>query len=456
MWWWEVDEMKEILKLAAARADEADLFYTRTARTLVAFENNKLKEIDTIDHAGVALRVFRQGRLGESCSSNLAAREEIVERALASTEFGDPVKFCLPEPQPVGQLKLVRREAQQWSTEQMVQEGGQILKIIQEYDPSILTSVTFARTLTEVRVLNTRGVDAGYQRLEASFGIVAELVEEKNIIQILKTYRGLVPCADPLRHARECVQEFKVARNTVHIKTGKYPVIFAPSALGDIFMAFVGGINGDQVAKRLSPLTGKLGEKILDERVTIIDDNLHPEGTQSGSVDDEGVPGQRTVLVERGVLKNYLLDLKSAAELGMNSTGNGLRLKRFEYAKSYTVSVGIDFTNLVLAPGAMSYEQMLSATELGLEVHHITGILLGNLLNGDFSGSVEMGFKIQNGRRVGRVKDTMIAGNFYRLFGEQLIALEERQHWSGAFGGTSGAFLLPHGYFRNVDVASKE
>jgi PmbA protein len=226
-------------------------------------------------------------------------------------------------------------------------------------------------------------------------------------------------------------------------------------ALADVLMAFLPAANGKTVAKGMSPLKDKLGRQILDKRITIVDDGLHPDGVCSQPFDDEGLPVRRKNIVKEGVLTTFVNDLKSASQLGAEPTGNGTREKPLERQKTFAAPPSPNVWNVVMEKGSTSYEEMVKGTDLGVEIHSISGILLGNLINGDFSGTLDMAFKIEKGERVGRVKDVMVSGNFYDLFNGRVIDLEASQSWTGSFGGDVGAYLLPHVWLEDVDFASK-
>ncbi|MBN2057074.1 hypothetical protein JW905_19260, partial [bacterium] len=153
---------------------------------------------------------------------------------------------------------------------------------------------------------------------------------------------------------------------------------------------------------------------------------------------------------------SWTTDRQSAATLGIAPTGNGYRAVPFERYKSFGVGIGTDFSNFVMESGDTPLGELRSGIDYGIEIHQINGILLGDLIGGDFSGSLEAAFLIRDGERVGRVKNAMIGGNFFRLFNEQLAGLSADREWSGTFGGCSGAFLLPYVLAGDVDISGTD
>lgn len=448
--------MKTILENSRRYCDACELFDLDTTTTIVGFDDQRLKFIDVSQERGIAIRLMIQDRLAQGYATDIRRLDALIKATSVNAQYCDPVAFRFSTPSHYPLLDLAKPEVLDYPIEKMIGIGEETVKIVKDYDPDIKTMFSISTTNSDLHVMNTYGVDAGYKKAVASYSLSAQLVQPANIIQLMKGWKGLAWTSDPILMAHEMVEDMSLARKTVDFTTGKFPIIFTPSALGDIFMAFVGAVSGDYVAKGMSPLVGKIGEQILDPRITIWDDPLHPEGTFSMPTDDEGTPGFKKNVIENGILKMWLADRRSAAELGIEPTGNGQRNTAFEKTKSFSAGVHTDFTNMVVQPGDVSYSSMLTDIDKGLEVHYITGILLGNLINGDFSGNLEVAYKIENGMRVGRVKDVMIGGNFFNLFKNNLRNIGDRGYWTGSFGGGSGSMFLPHILLDNVDVSARE
>jgi len=275
------------------------------------------------------------------------------------------------------------------------------------------------------------------------------IAEEGNIIDWWEvTYKplsekGYMDIADKL------IENFEILRKNVSIEHGQCPVIFSPMAIPFLFMYLEGGLGGELVRKKLSPLTGKLGQKIFSDKLTIIDDGLLKDGGNTAPFDDEGVLSQKTLLVENGVLKSYLLNLKNSFLLNMPCTGNGLRHKPIMGERSYDVKPGTGFTNVFIQPGDSSYEDMIGDIKNGLLLEISEDIWMGNQETGDFSGTVHIGKKIENGKIIGRVKDVTIAGNIYNLLNEQLVAVGNKIITPNSI---SDAYHVPYLYFKDVSI----
>jgi PmbA protein len=197
--------------------------------------------------------------------------------------------------------------------------------------------------------------------------------------------------------------------------------------------------NGKSVLEGASPLKDKLGEQVFDKKLSLWDDATIAYGVGSYPFDDEGVSGQRLPLVTNGVVTNFLYDLQTAALAGTHSTGNGRRIGGFP---SPAIS------SLILSGGDVSFQAMVEDMKEGLIVEQLMGAEQGNILGGDFGGNVLLGYKVENGEIVGRVKDTMIAGNVYQVL-KELLGIGQEARWVG------GILQTPPLYCSGISVATK-
>jgi PmbA protein len=190
------------------------------------------------------------------------------------------------------------------------------------------------------------------------------------------------------------------------VKTQQAPIVFAPeiarSLIGSIFEA----ATGDAVYRGASFLAGHLGQKIAASSVTVIDDHTIVGGFGTSPFDGEGLPSRRTVVVERGVLTNYLLNTYTARKLGMKSTGNASR--------GLAGNPGTGAGNLYLLAGATPPQEILAGVESGLYVTELLGQGV-NLVTGDYSRGAS-GLWIENGELAYAVQEITIAGNLRQMY----------------------------------------
>ncbi|MHB1700722.1 MAG: TldD/PmbA family protein [Acidobacteriaceae bacterium] len=199
--------------------------------------------------------------------------------------------------------------------------------------------------------------------------------------------------------------------NARRVPTQKVPIVFAAeiarSIMGNIFEA----ANGDAIYRSASFFAGKLGEQVAGENITVIDDGtmVFPDGVGGFGTtpfDGEGLPSRRTVVVERGVLKNYLLNTYTARKLNMKSTGNASR--------GLAGNPGIGAGNFYLEPGEVTPEQLIGDVKQGLYVTETMGFGV-NLVTGDYSQGAS-GLWIENGELAYAVEEITIAGNLKDMY----------------------------------------
>ncbi len=193
--------------------------------------------------------------------------------------------------------------------------------------------------------------------------------------------------------------------NPVKVETRKAPVVFEPTVARGLLDSICDAVHGMSIYRHESFLAGKLGEKVAAETVTIFDDGTLPGLFGSSPFDDEGVRSRRTPVIERGVLKNYLLNSYAARKLGMKTTGNA--------ARGISGNAGIGHGNFFLEKGAQSPEEIVAGIADGFLVTELMGFGV-NIVTGDYSRGAS-GLWIRNGELAFAVSEVTIAGNLKEM-----------------------------------------
>lgn len=212
-------------------------------------------------------------------------------------------------------------------------------------------------------------------------------------------------------------------------------VVFAPQAFEVLGLALRLGLDGKNVLLGSSPLASRLGEVVTDSRFSMTDNPLIDFAARSSRYDGEGVARRVTPLIQDGVLKSFLYDLDTAGRSNTASTGHG---------------PGREPTNWIVQTGNTSYGEMMGGIQEGLLIQRVMGLGQGNVIGGEFSVNVSLGYKIENGEIVGRVKDVMLAGNVYDALSD-IVAVGNDAEWvSGWFNGQ-----FPHIQVGKLSVVAK-
>ncbi len=208
--------------------------------------------------------------------------------------------------------------------------------------------------------------------------------------------------------AEEAVNEALSMLGAKSVKSGDYPVVIRNNAAADLLEAFEGIFSAENVQKNLSLLKGKLNEQIGSEKFTLVDDPFMEGGLASRSFDGEGVASKFKKVVDKGVLKTYFHNLKTAKKDGVETTGNASK-------GSYKSSVGIAPSNLYVEKGEKTLEEMISVMDKGILITELQGLHSGlNSVSGDFSLAA-LGYEIKDGKISKPVEQITVAGNYFEL-----------------------------------------
>jgi PmbA protein len=381
--------------------------------------NVRMGELETLKEAGsrgAGLRVLMGRRMGASYTSDLTPEgiRQMVHSAmdLAELTTEDP-HTGLPETEELGKiesdLKLFSDETAGLPTEERISLAKRAEAAALAVDPRITNSegASFDSSVNGRVFANSRGFVGSYRTSYCSVSAVPVATQNGSMerdywFTIARNYKGL---EDPEAVGRKAAERALRRLGAIKVETQRVPVVFEPrlarSLLGHIFEA----VEGRAIYRKASFLAGKLGEKIADERITLIDDGTIPGLFGSSPFDDEGVPTRRTLVIERGVLKNYLLNSYSARKLGMKTTGNASR--------GITGNAGIGHGNFFIEPGARSPEEMLRGVKNGFFVTELIGGG-ANTVTGDYSRGAA-GMWIRDGELAFPVSEVTIASTMQEM-----------------------------------------
>ncbi|MDQ7793538.1 MAG: TldD/PmbA family protein [bacterium] len=417
---------ERVLEKALARCQAAEVFHRRSVRTPVEFENNRLKQVRTAYSDGLALRVIAAGRVGFSTTTKPGDEEGLVDRALSAAAGGGEARFSFPGPSrlAVDADRFHHAEVAELGLAAMIETGRDFLQRTVAVEPAALAGARLEKEVREVRIVNSSGLDLTYRRTGFMAGFGIELIEGENLLNVWEFRASSdYPAAEIAELQENALEQFRLGRKNVALTTGRYPVILAPHAGRDLLGPFRDCLNGQAVERGISPWGNRLGETLFDPAVHLEDNPLLAGGPLSAPFDDEGWPAQPSPLVRAGMLEGFYLDLKSAAGLGRTSTGNGTR-PGLESIPSPSLS------NVLMAPGQDSYLDLIGGIKLGLFVVHLMGAWAGNLLAGEVNGNVVLGYRIEDGAIVGRVKDCMLSVNAFDALNRGLRGLSRETGWS--------------------------
>lgn len=370
-------------------------------------------EIDTYNSSrsfGVGLRVIVGGKNGYAYTELLEDAETLVRRAMdnaAVIENTDVIPMQGAQSYPT-----VTPPAQPlcgMSEREKIGLALQMERLAKDVDPR------FARaeycgvnsSWTKTGIYNTLGLCAE-ESSENGSAMFYAIAEENGTPQCSGTYRSGVAALDSAAIVKEAVEEACARFGASPVAPGDYPVIMRFDAAEALLGGFSGMFSADAAQKGLSLLAGKENTRIGADCVTIIDDPLHP--IDPSAFDAEGTPSVTKTVVENGVLKTLLHNLKTALKAGVQSTANASRTPG--------TPVSVSPTNFYIQPGEKTLAQLLDDMGNGLLITEISGLHAGlNPVSGSFS-LLANGFLVEGGKLVRPVEQITVAGSFLSLLGD--------------------------------------
>lgn len=406
----EYREFKKALfdEASAAGCEAAETFFVRGE----SFEANVLGgEIDQYEvnrFSGLNLMVKVDGRNGYAYTETLDGAAALVARAAdnaRSIENDDdhPMRGASEYP------KLTEKplKCDSLSERDKIELARKLERATLAGDKRIqrLAFCTVQSGESETFISNTLGLEAhGKKRIFAT--VAVPVSKDGDDIRNGGAIRSNDGALDYEDCAREAVAEAVALHGASPVPAGKYRVLIRYDAMRDMLAAFSSMFSAENAQKGLSLLKDKLGEKVASDSVTITDDPLLPENPRA--FDDEGVPSVRTAVVENGVLRSFLHNLKTAKKAGVDSTSNGGR-------PGAASPVGIMPSNLLIEKGASSYDELVEKLGDGLIITEVSGLHAGlNPVSGEFS-LIASGRLVEGGKIIRPVDQITVGGSFIEL-----------------------------------------
>lgn len=414
--------------------------------TSLKINNRKIKHIKTDYSELMSVRVIKNGRTGIAGSNklNLAEARNILESAEELSKYGQKVGFKLPsKAQSVVKRKVLLSDnkVESINTDNLIDIGKMAIdKVYSDKSGMNLESFDISVGSGQSESTNTNGVNLNESRTMIGFSLQLDKIREGDFFQVYGSKSSIKNDIDFESEIDLILEKVHWGKHIAKIQSGKYPVIFAPEGLSFIVSDLNRYLNGKFINDGSSKLKGKLGKKLFDDRITLIDDATLDYFPGSHNHDDEGVTGRSTILIEKGVVKNFYYDLQEGYKAKTESTGNG--------ARSAFTNASPSPTNSILIAGTREYKKLIKDVKEGILAYYFLGEGQNNPFNGDFQLGLYMGYKIENGEVVGRLKDTAISGNIFDLLKDKIlwISKERERH---------GSLLSPYLCLDNITVLSK-
>ena len=386
--------------------------------------NVRMREVESLKEAGsrgAGLRILIGRKTGSSYTSDFSPEgialllKSAIELADVTTE--DP-HAGLPDPDELGSvegdLRLYSPDVEKLETPLRIETARRAEAAALEADPRIVNSegASFDSHVGRHIFANSRGFAGEYRTSYCSVSVApvakdGDSMERDHWYTLARGFDGL----EPPEHVGQVAAQRALRRlHPVKVETQRAPVVFEPGAARTLLDNLFDAVHGMSIYRHESFLAGKLGEKVASENLTVVDDGTIPGLFGASPFDDEGVPSRRTVVIDRGVLRSYLLNTYAARKLGMKTTGNASR--------GLSGNAGIGHGNFFVEAGVQTPKSILAGVSNGFYVTELMGFGV-NIVTGDYSRGAA-GLWIRGGELAFAVSEVTIAGNLK----DMLLGLE--------------------------------
>jgi len=439
---------ENVVKKAEAKgAKQSEVFQLKEKMTYITVEQGEIKFRERADITGLGLRVLKNGALGFSYTTNLndSGIEKVIEQALsiASVMPRDADFKGFPESKRGSVVKDVYDSAlANLSPEEAVEIVSKMAESARSSVKKVIPTfgVLDSRITTRI-VANSMGIGIEEIGTLISIGLRTLFKSGKKAgngydFESTRKLKELHPVEVGSNAGELAVSSTK----TKKIETIKTTVILEPHAVAGILEPVLAeALLGNLIQEKRSVFAGRMNQKIGRELLSVVDNGTLPGGFSSASFDDEGVPTQETVLIDRGVLLSQLYNTYYARKVGEESTGNAVRRGGYmSGSKPYRNPTTVGATNFIIKSGSSSKAKMIEETEDGVLVTFAVGG--GSPISGDFSTDARNAFKIEHGAIAYPISQAMFTGNILQ-FGKNIVEISKEQKFSG--GLSPGNLLCP-------------
>ena len=408
-----IDKLFE--KASLKGIDEFEIYFLSNLNTSIKIYQGKIENFSNNQNQGISFRGMVDGKMGYSYSESLEDEDidflinEVIENASCIESLDK--QFIYGEKANYTDTITYSSAIENLDTD-LVKD---FLIKMEEYALSIDERVkkvnfcSFAMGSGEKIIKNSKGLEL-HSKENICYTYISVIAEENGIV---KTGSHFQLGRDFSKFDYKELSEVAVKRalkkfGTITLTEVPKTCVIENLAFSSLLGAMSNIFSAEAVQKNISKLKGKLNESVASSIVTLVDDPFLKDGLANSSFDDEGVPTLYKEIIQDGILKTYLYNLKTAYKDGVSSTGNGVK-------GSYKGTVGISSFNLYIKPSDKSFDKMIENIKEGIFITDFAGLHSGlNTISGDFSLAGE-GFYIKDGKIDRPLNQITISGNFFEL-----------------------------------------
>ena len=432
-------------------ADEAEAYAVQAHTWSAYVDDSKIKSVEEKRDLGIAIRVIREGRVGQSTSvvASMADVESCVRSAVRVSRLipSDPVFKHFPSSERPGVwARCSDQNVHELDNQELVSILKDVVKAAHEPGKVKVPNGILRAGRVQARTTNTNGVDVCRDSTLVYMHVTSMTEGDRPGEGTEVFYSPRIRELEPGAIGKRLKEKAKAASKAEAFSgRSTLDVIIDPNELAEMMQGSVlFALSMENVNRRRSGWVSKVGEQVASKGFDLVDDPGDERGMLSTPFDDEGVPTRRKELIKDGVLRGFVNDSYNSYLSGQPMTGNGLRRSPIEPLGQWRIPVGVGGVNVVLRKGDKSVDDIVSATDKGLLVEKFAAPNV-HPLTGGFGLEVRCGHLIQNGRISKTIKHCLAVGNMFD-------ALKRVRH-IGNDATTTFNCILPSVSFADIELA---
>ncbi len=407
---------EKIIETAKDKLDACEVCFVSSESKEAEFASNKLKNSKGKGSRSVAVRGFLKGKMGFYATSDLGSVDEIIAKTLELAKEGSSCEIELPADFGKASTDVYDEKIAGLPPADHVKIGRELIDMVREHYPVFLNEANLWTEVEKVFLLNSSGGRGDFTRTAITSLIAPSRADESGFLEVYEfDFFSKFPPGGFGYVAQRAIDKLKFCEHDAKAETGEYDILLMPKATA-IFGPLQLALNARSVLKGYSPWKDKLGEKVMDERIEIVDDPLIAGHIGSQPFDDEGTPSRKKTIIGNGVLNVFINDLFSAGKLGFEPTGNAFR-------QGAGAEPRASASTLFFREGEKDFDTLVAGIKKGVIVDEIMGAHQASPFSGDFSVSIGLGWLVEDGEIIGRIKDTMLGGNIFTWLRDNLIEI---------------------------------
>ena len=408
---------------ARKSVDQAEVYAVRRRTAQVRFSEGALALVAHRDTSACALRVIAKGRLGASFGQS-SAQAGLLEDAIAAAAYGQEASFSFAPAQEYPPVQGSDPVSGSPSASDLIDLAVDVRERIARVAPDAVVNLLCEAECGERSIETTEGAATEETFARTTLGVEVPFPSRATDVGATARLIFAGPVDVPDAWIDDLLERWRWGTSASVPTSGRLPVLLTPYTSHLLTLTLAACLGSDSVSRGASPLGDKVGEQILSDRLTIREDPTYAGLSFARSFDDEGVAVQPRAIIERGVLRSFLTDLRGAADLGQSSAGNAAR--RTMFSEKIEDAPVPSWLGAIIEPGEDPWRDLMGGIDEGLLVTRLSGLHSSNLLQGQYAVKAD-GFHIRNGEPVGYLERTMIAGNVFEDFRNVRAVSSERK-----------------------------